>query len=502
MRRLALPALLLGIVLPFIGKPVHIDDANFLALARGAAANWWRPHAVTINWQGTTERAFDVLSNPPGIGWWLAPVVHAPVWVMHLWMLPWLLLAVWGAQTLGARFAGRGTEAALLIGGSPVAVLAAQALTPDLPLLACSLAGLAGVTGNGRRWAWALLLGFAALFRYSGAALIPLAALWPLLRRDWRGALAVGLVASLPLVLLWVHDLAAYGQVHMLAMVGFQGVAETPRDIYRKLVAYTAMVGGAGVLPVLCWARVRPAGVGLVIGAVLGLGAAWVSGQSGEAMVTTLAFAAAGGAVLGGAARLQERDDAFLLAWWVGGFVFLLALRFAATRYWLPFLAPLVLVPLRAAGRRTVAVALVVTPLLALGLSVDDFELARAQQELARRVAKLAPTGLFAGHWGFQYALERAGWRPLEDDRPLPPGTLLAIDADAWPQQPAQGCRTPVARWSVADRIAGPRVHTAAGAANFHAFLVAGQPPVETYAPWGFGDDPLDVVTVVRGCRP
>ena len=71
--------LLIGLALPFVHKPVHVDDANFLAMARAAAIDPWRPHAFAINWGGQTERAFDVLSNPPGIALWLAPVVDQPV---------------------------------------------------------------------------------------------------------------------------------------------------------------------------------------------------------------------------------------------------------------------------------------------------------------------------------------------------------------------------------------------------------------------------------------
>ena len=79
--------LLTGLALPFVNKPVHVDDANFLAMAKAAAADPWRPHDFLINWGGQTERAFDVLSNPPGIALWLAPVVDQPVLWMHLWML-------------------------------------------------------------------------------------------------------------------------------------------------------------------------------------------------------------------------------------------------------------------------------------------------------------------------------------------------------------------------------------------------------------------------------
>jgi hypothetical protein len=53
-------AYFLLLLAPFLNKPVHIDDANFLILAKGAANDFWRPHLIPINWQGTTERAFDV----------------------------------------------------------------------------------------------------------------------------------------------------------------------------------------------------------------------------------------------------------------------------------------------------------------------------------------------------------------------------------------------------------------------------------------------------------
>ncbi len=55
--------LVFGLVRPFLGKPVHVDDANFLRLAESAARDPW-PHDIQINWMGKTEGAFDALSNP------------------------------------------------------------------------------------------------------------------------------------------------------------------------------------------------------------------------------------------------------------------------------------------------------------------------------------------------------------------------------------------------------------------------------------------------------
>ena len=250
---------------------MHIDDTNFLALAHGAAEDPWRPHHVTINWQGSSERAFDVLSNPPGIAWWLAPVLEQPIWMLHLWMLPWLLLAVWGSWTLGRRFTSHPAAATMLICGAPVGFLATQSFTPDLPLLACTVAGLGGLTREkglplDQRWGWALLVGAAALFRYSGAALIPLVALWGLWRGGVRTALILGFAAATPTLLLMGHDLMAYGQAHVIAMLGFQGTAFESRDFIRKLIASVAMLGGAALLPVLCWCRIRSASLGLATG--------------------------------------------------------------------------------------------------------------------------------------------------------------------------------------------------------------------------------------------
>ncbi len=108
--------------------------------------------------------------------------------------------------------------------------------------------------------------------------------------------------------------------------------------------------------------------------------------------------------------------------------------------------------------------------------------------------------GGFAGHWGWQHYLERAGWVAIEDEGQ--PAVLHAASAVAWPQDPDPSrCMEPVQSIVLPDTWWGPRVHTAAGAANPHAFLIAGDPPVETYAPWTLADDPYDTVTVWRRCR-
>ena len=396
-RAAALLALLAaGLVLPFAGKPVHVDDANFLALARGARLSPWAPHDVLINWQGHTERAFDVLSNPPGVAWWLAPVAHGPAALQHLAIWLWLPLVLWGAWRLGRRFAGDGLITALLVLTSPIVLLAAHGLTPDLPLLALTLAGVAGfveATDADHPLAalgWAVVAGGAFLFRYSGICLLPLLLLYPLLRRKAPWA-ALG--AALPPLLLLGHDLHAYGAFHFLSMGGFQAVALEPRDIFRKGAAAVAMLGGAGLVPLLALQRPRVALTGGLVGLGLGWAAASASQQPLVAGALTCAFCAGGGVLLAGLVppRLSPRRDALFLATWAaGGFVFLLLLRFMAARYWLPFMLPVLLVWLRHhPPRRLLAAAVLLQTTLALALASAAIALAYAYNAFGKGLGLL-----------------------------------------------------------------------------------------------------------------
>ncbi len=476
--------------LPWLGRPVHYDEANFLTLARGAVTDPWRPHDVRINWQGKEERAFDVLSNPPGIAWWLAPVVDRPPVVQRAWMLAWLPIALFGALRLGRRFAGDAERGAMVLLTAPIVLLATPALLPDAPLYALTLAGVGGfvtAVDRGRpTWHWALVAGCAALFRYSALPLAPLLALYSI--RAGRGPWAA-LPALLPPALLALHDQHAYGQVHLLAMGSFQSVANTPLDVHHKLVASIAMLGGVAALPVFPWSRAAFAG------AALGALAAYPWGWLGAA------FAALGGAALGevagrslfGEFRAGPRGQAvrWLAIWAFGGLLFLLTLRFTATRYWLPFL-PAVLLALPTGHWPRAVLALQIT--LGTLLAADDDRSARAQERLAEEVARLG-TGAFTGHWGWQWAMEKQGWHALDEGTRPPLGTLVAMPRQAWPQPIDVSC-TRVA-WEGAARPPFPwlpRGYSEEGRANLHANWIVG--PIRTVVPWTFANDPYEQVRV------
>jgi len=491
----AAAGIVLALVLCGVTKPVHLDDPGFLRLAEGAARDPWRPHDVEINWLGTTQRAFDVLANPPGLGYWLAPVRHAPEWALHLWMLPWLALALYGTARAAQAFGVPAARAILVLGTSPVFVLSAQSLMPDLPLLACALAGLAGfLTSERRAGAWALLAGASALFKYSGLCLVPLL----LLAGAQRGRLRESLWVVTAPALLFLHDLHAYGQVHALTMTGFQASTLAADRMFEKLVAALASFGGACLLPVLPWRRAALPFA--AAGGLLGLAAGWQTGESVPQLAATAVAAAAGGLALGVFA-LRSAQDRFLAVWFALGAAFLLALLFVATRYWLPFVPAAVLAALRGGpSRARVVAAVAVAAALSFALARDDERLARGYRDAAREVSGRFPPGVFAGHWGWQYYLERAGWRPLESGEPV--SGRLAIAFAPWPQSGDTAACSVREYGKELDGGWPIRVYSAEGAASFHSNLIAGREPIASFAPWTLSTAPRDRIAVWRCDAP
>ena len=231
---------LMGFLL--LNKPVHIDEANFLMLTQGL---FEAPHLVEVNWQGKTQAAFDVLSNPAGIAWWLWPVRESSEFWMRLWMLPWSILALWGASELGAHFwSYTRPKGAWLLVCTPIFWNAHLSLMPDMPLMALTFSGYA-LYFKGRRGFGALLVGLAFLFRYSASITILMFLLLPVFKRElWSRGMLWVLFGP---IMLFVWDLYTYGMVHFIQMIGFQSVERTVLDRVHALASLFAMLSGGAI---------------------------------------------------------------------------------------------------------------------------------------------------------------------------------------------------------------------------------------------------------------
>jgi len=455
--RVVLALVVLGLLLPFLGKPFCIDDPVFLAVARQILAHPLDPYGFDFYWFDTAHRMWNLDPlNPPGMGYLLAPLIALfgeREFPLHAVFLVFPVIAAFCAYEIARRFTPHPFEAALLFAVAPMFIVPATTVMADLPALACLLGSVALLLSavEGRRGA-AFLSGLAAsgavLLKYTAVLAIPV--------------LVVGLVLLDPRPL----RRAAAVIVPVLAMLGWEGIAflqqgsshlieaaETSRAAglaapEMVMGAATFLFLGMGAGPVILLARLGrregwialclgiPVGIGLV--ALYGRANAQFSGWGPLSLATALA-AAGGIALVGLAVRegfSRGAPGLFLVAWLLGGVAQVILFgSFVAARYLLPALLPAILLLLRR-GRAVTVFGVGLAAALSLAVAYADLELARGYRDAAASLHALyGGSGRplrYQGHWGFQYYMEHHSARPLypEDMRALEPGEIVAIPVD------------------------------------------------------------------------
>ncbi|MCZ7648372.1 MAG: glycosyltransferase family 39 protein [Planctomycetota bacterium] len=471
-------ALVLACLLPFLGKPIHLDDPMFLWIAQRIPAHPLRPLDFHLNWEGWSTPAHLIHFSPLAHSYFLALVGAVLGWseiALHLGMLLPALAFALGVLSLARGLCAHPRLAALLAVATPAFLVSASTLMGDLPMLAC--------------WVWAvhfwrrgllerrlaflaasgLLVTLAALAKYFGLALLPLLAAYTLAHgreRGWRLVVRPLLALLLPaaLCLAYVkgmqhayrHDFLGFASHYASSLR--QG---SPWRRFDALVAGLSFAGGC-CLPLALWApwNWRPRGAWVLAGTALALGAAvWVCQdrldvvtrrgfglERWDRVAHLFVFAGAGlhffALVL--ADLWKRRDaDAWLLALWAfGAFAFGAFLNWTINaRALLPMLPALALLAVRRAEARE---GFANWPAwkrlgpLALGLALSlallwaDFRWAASARDAARELtARHAAPGRevwFHGHWGFQWYMQAGGARPVDrGGSTLAPGDVLVV---------------------------------------------------------------------------
>lgn len=268
----AAPSLVaVAVCLPLLGKAFHIDDANFVSFATQVLRDPLRPFASGA-----------VHSNPPGHQYLLAlfALPAGPRELpLHLGLLPFTLLALWGCRRLAIRFGACPTWLpGLLVACSPVFLVSATSLMPDVTMLGFLLPAMALLFEDEERPS-ALRLGAATLLfavgwtlRFSGLPPLVLAALFSL----WRGHRR----ALVPLLALG----AAFGFWTWLSLVQLGA----PQTLSPLVVAGSAGSGGLLLLK-----RILSATAALVLVTALGPAVLALAPARGTRRALELAGAAA-----------------------------------------------------------------------------------------------------------------------------------------------------------------------------------------------------------------
>jgi 4-amino-4-deoxy-L-arabinose transferase-like glycosyltransferase len=527
--RAGFPALLVlgfwcAIVLTFSSSAFRIDEPNMLGLARQIAAEPLDPYGFEINWLGTSESAFNILSNPPLLPYWLAGWASIFGWTemsIRLAMLPFGLMLLYAGMRLAALFDAPRFWIAGAALASPVFVLSGILAMPDMPAAALGTLAVVAAVRYGRDGGWSVLMigilaaGAAPLFKYNAITLVaPLAVLAAISAERRWGRLLLAASPAVGLILWSAISAHWYGEPHMVASARFQSDGSNP----NIMAVLLPMIGLAVVpFPVLTSGSSRRRGLRIAL-----LGGAAFAGSLGGWLLEYPVYAVmlmGLGTALGAHAIVVAGENAFsggqdarerlaLGAWIAANLLLQFRLLLLATRYLLPILIPIAVL-LWTGGRRPSGLrtaALIGAGVFAMALASGDARQGNLYREAVRELPAEVEL-LFDGHWGLQHYAEERGGRSVEGDEItiLEKGQLLIRASHAAPS----GARLLAAdhleieAWQKAVSLDWPIRSIDCSGANFHANALNGCDDVLfTHLPFGISTGPAERLFFFRAVPP
>jgi hypothetical protein len=438
--RAILAAVQLAVLAPFLDKAIHLDGAFFLAIARHIQAAPLEPFGFDYNWAGTPASVWQEMKNPPAVFYWQALLLRiggdGERWLhAAFWLFP--LCASQATYELARRVTRAPLFPALLLVVCPAYWVSATSLMLDIPLVAAMTLSLLALVVAQERDAlgWRLGSGIAAalavLSKYFGLAVVPLLAVQIGLRG--RATLRDALVLGIPLAAFAGWWLASDG--HFAQASGYR--ADQRADVWLWLASHglsgatfsAGLLGFPVALLVDSLARERVRGIGLIaLGFGIGAGVLqallWPSGAWGQhvlAFVLAASFAAFAARCIG---RVPSDPlGRTLWLWLVGALGFAVLLNWTLNARTIALLAPpaVLLFACQTEGRRALRLsAFALAASIGALVVAADAELAEfGRSEAARVERELAGENVrFAGHWGFQYYMEAAGYAHVDLARP------------------------------------------------------------------------------------
>lgn len=437
----------LVLCLPFLGKPFHVDEPFFLAVADQILRDPFNPLAFQFNWYEQSVPMAEINNTPPLFYYLLAALRGLSgerEWLLRLLYLPVSALAAGGLYALAGRFLINPFWPVLILISTPAYFLSMSPLYPEVLAAAFGFWGLfrvvSGTDGHDptKIRQGLLLLGLAILCKYSAIALLAPAAAYLLAKgHSWRRTFPVMALGLAPLALYLAWDAKGQNTVLQSAWdVTFDRFPASWSDGAHKIRAFLAFIGGGGVVTILwpLWlARHKKIwlGAGLILCGILfstwidtaRVPVIWERGLGSlMALGALLSFA-----LLLSKTTLKRADRWFWTAWALSCAVLQVGVYWSVLSRVTTLILPALIFPLAAALEREHAdsikpriykTSLALTGALSLCLGLVDLQFARAQKDFSGKIEReyLAADKKvwFTGHWGLQYYLERAGAKALD----------------------------------------------------------------------------------------
>ena len=434
---LVVAAFALGVLVPFWGKPYHMDEPFFLAIARHVLRDPRHPLSFAFNWYGTAAPMASINNTPPLLGYALAlawRLTGGAEWLMRLALCPLDVAAALGVYGVAARFLRKPLLPTLVVVAGPAWMINLNHLMAEKLMAAFAFPALyalvRGVEDEDRRWYWgsAVLAALAIFSKYNAAFLLAPATLYAWGRlRDRRPILAYWVIALAPAAL-YVLSTGALS-------VALGTTGEASRQFWHSWAhekrSLLAFIGGCAVAatpwPWFIWDRragLRAAAVVLTAATVLFL-PAFDLAPLVRAVDRVTGLLLAAGALASVAALLGDRRRrgwALWSSWLLGVTLLQLAYWSIMTRFILFLTPPLILglaerlEDARDSSRALYLGSLAATLALSTALSLVDLTYARAQKELAQWTLESYPGRKLwcVPHWGLQQYLEAAGAEEMD----------------------------------------------------------------------------------------
>ena len=461
---------ILLLMVPFLTKPIHIDDPAFLNMAKQIQKDPLRPYSFEHEWGTGRERGVDLLDTPL-IPYYLALISFIfgkSEVVLHIAFIAFNHIAGISFYFISRKFVQWPLLATLILVSTPTFLVNSQNLMLDIPMLSLFLLAIAlfiyGVDQKKHRLLFfgSIIAGFAYLAKPHAIIIIPLLIFYCLLKKRLK-YMSYMSIPILFIILFAIHNYFFEDVVIIAKYTSF--LLGAKQSSFNVLVAYLfsnlSYIGGATIFPLfliypfllrkknLIFFSISIFITGMVSFFLYNLSSNFISGRYTSLQILLfLIFTSSSiffiilliaenykNIKLGLSTKTDYNINAFFIfAWFIGLFIFNSSISGGAVRYNVLLLPPLILSYLLLLKRysqkisinpyRLLLLILLFTVSLGVIVAYADYDYAGSYRDFAINYPPQYQTEnntiWFLGGHGFQYYMEQQGYRILlkEDNSP------------------------------------------------------------------------------------
>lgn len=408
----------------FINKAFHIDDPFTITIAKAIGEHFIR---VPQNYQGNPIFMGEVYDNPILLGYYYAPIIRLfgeqEIW-LHIFSLPFSLIAILSMYILSIRFTNRGflTASCFLI--TPAFVVMSGNIMLDIPLLGLFLSALAafiyGVDKDNKKLLFlsAILAGITSLVKYSGLLVILLMFIYALASSKKRYSLF--LLIPIFIFFLWcIHNLIFYNRIYFLVGLLRKAKEFSINAIFIRIFACLSFLSGTSIItifliPYLLRKKINQ----LLLAFSLPIGvcpflikAPFIRYGNVEKSILAFLFISSfflillifKACVLSIFKKPRDNDNLFLSLWFISLLIFTIGIQFIAARFILLLFPPMFLLivkelnlnkipPSLGLHNKFIFIPIVITIIISIVLAIGDYHLAGIYRDFVASFRKKVPS--------------------------------------------------------------------------------------------------------------